>query len=83
MQTSHQWQQSPMQGAIVSVPNDEENLSVVQENLLDALSYLQFTHHWLESSGLSKQHTQLFTAVSDALNSTAEAIEHCSDAPDQ
>jgi hypothetical protein len=82
MQTSHQWQQSPMQGTIPSIPTDEENLSVVQENLLDALSYLQFTHHWLESSGLSKQYTALFTAVSDGLNATNEAIERCSDSPD-
>lgn len=82
MQTSQQWQQSPMQGTIPSVPSDSENLAVVQENLLDALNYLQFTHHYLESSGLSKQYSQLFTAVSDALNSTNEAIERCSDAPD-
>lgn len=82
MQSFTNWQQSPIQGTIPSVPSDAEHLEIFQDNLLDALNYLQFTHHYLESSGLSKQYSQLFTAVSDALNSTNEAIERCSDAPD-
>ncbi len=81
-QSFSQWQQSPTQGAIPSVPSDSEHLEVIQDNLLDAISNLQFCHTYLEGSGLSKRYSQLFTAVADALNSTNQAIEHCDDLPD-
>jgi hypothetical protein len=81
-QSFSQWQQSPTQGAIPSVPSDSEHLEVIQDNLLDAISNLQFCHTYLEGSGLSKRYSQLFTAVADALNSTSQAIEHCDDSPD-
>ena len=81
-QTFKQWQESPIQGAIPSVPSDSEQLEIVQENLLDALSYLQFCHHYLESSGFSKKYSQLFTAVADSLNACNDAIEHVTDQPD-
>jgi hypothetical protein len=83
---SHQnlqsWQQSPTQGAIPSVPSDSEPLEVIRDNLLDAITNLQFCHTYLEGSGLSKRYSQLFTAVADALNSTNQAIEHSDDSPD-
>jgi hypothetical protein len=83
---SHQsfstWQQSPIQGAIPSVSSDSDHLEVIQDNLLDAISNLQFCHTYLEGSGFSKRYSQLFTAVADALNSTSQAIEHCDDEPD-
>jgi hypothetical protein len=81
-QTFKQWQENPIQGVIPSVPCDSEHLEVVQENLLDALNYLQLSHHYLESSGLSKQYSQLYAAVADSLNSCNVAIESCSDQPD-
>jgi hypothetical protein len=81
-QSFSQWQQSPTQGAIPSVPSDSEHLEVIQDNLLDAISNLQFCHTYLEGSGISKRYSQLFTAVADALNSTNQAIEHCHDEPD-
>jgi hypothetical protein len=82
-QTERQWQQTPMQGAIPSVPSDESHLETVMDALLDAIERLTFAHHILESTGLSKSHTALFTAVADGLNATNEAIERCSDAPDE
>jgi hypothetical protein len=81
-QTFPQWQQSPIQGAIPSVGSDSDHLEIIQDNLLDAISNLQFCHTYLESSGLSRRYSQLFTAVADALNSTSEAIEHCDEEPD-
>jgi hypothetical protein len=81
-QSFQSWQQSPQQGAIPSVPSDSEQLEIIQDNLFDAISYLQFCHTYLESSGLSRRYSQLFTAVADALNSTSEAIEHCNEEPD-
>jgi hypothetical protein len=83
MQAFSQWQQNPVQGAIPSVPTDEEHVSIVQENLLDALNFLQFIHTYLENTGLSKRYSQLLTAVADSLISCNEAIEHCNDQPDQ
>ncbi len=84
MQAFQQWQQSPTQGMIPpSVPSDSEHLSIVQDKLLEVVENLTFSHHYLESTGLSKRYTQLFTAVCDALNATSAAIEHCDDQPDQ
>ncbi len=81
-QSFSQWQQSPIQGAIPCVPSDSDHLEIIQDNLLDAISNLQFCHTYLEGSGLSKRYSQLFTAVADALNSTSEALEHCNEEPD-
>jgi len=81
-QSLQSWQQSPIQGAIPSVPSDSDHLEVVTDALLDAIDRLSFAHHILEKTGLSKSHTALFTAVCDGLNSTNEAIERCSDSPD-
>ena len=78
-----QWQQNPRQGAIPRPSSDLEQLQVIQENLLDAISYLKICHTSLEKSGLSKQYSQLFTAVADALNATSDAIERCEDTPDE
>jgi hypothetical protein len=84
---SHQdlqsWQQSPQQGAIPSVPSDSEQLEIIQDNLFDAISALQFCHTYLENSGLSRQYSSLFTAVADALSATGEAIQRCEDTPDE
>lgn len=82
-QSFPQWQQSPMQGAIPSVPSDSDHLEVIQDSLFDAVSHLQFCHTYLENTGLSRQYTALFTAVADALNGTSEAIQRCEDAPDE
>jgi hypothetical protein len=81
-QNFQSWQQSPIQGAIPSVPTDSDHLEITQDSLLDAISNLQFCHTYLQDSGLSKRYSQLFTAVADALNSTSQAIEHCDDSPD-
>ena len=70
------------QATIPSVPDDSEHLQIVQDNLFDALSSLQFCHTYLEGSGLSKRYSQLFTAVTNALSSTSQSIEHCNDEPD-
>jgi hypothetical protein len=83
VQAFQQWQQSPTQGMIPTVPSDSEHLSIVQDKLLEVVENLTFSHHYLESTGLSKRYTQLFTAVCDALNATSAAIEHCDDQPDQ
>ncbi len=84
---SHQsfstWQQSPIQGAVPSIPLDESHLEIVTDALLDAIDRLTFAHHILENTGLNKSHTALFTAVCDALNGTNEAIERSSDSPDE
>jgi hypothetical protein len=77
------WQNNPQQGTIPSAPSNSDHLEIAKDNLLDALNYLTFTHHYLESSGLSKQYSQLFTAVSDSLNACSDAIERCSDEPDE
>jgi hypothetical protein len=71
-----------MQGAIPSIPSNEEHIEIVSDALLDALDRLTFAHHLLENTGISKTHTALFTAVCDALNAANQAIERCSDAPD-
>ena len=81
-QTERQWKQMPMQGAIPSVPSDESHLETVTDALLEAIERLTFAHHLLEGTGLSKSHTELYTAVCDGLNATSEAIERCGDAPD-
>jgi hypothetical protein len=81
-QNFQSWQQSPIQRAIPSVPTDSDHLEIVTDALLDAIDRLTFAHHILETNGLSKSHTALFTAVCDGLNSTNEAIERCSDSPD-
>jgi hypothetical protein len=81
-QNFQSWQQSPIQGAIPSVPSDSDHLEIVADALLDAIDRLTQAHHILENTGLSKSHTALFTAVCDGLNSTNEAIERCSDSPD-
>jgi hypothetical protein len=82
-QNFQSWHQSLRQGAIPSVPSDSDHLEITQDSLLDAISYLQFCHTYLQDSGLSKRYSQLFTAVADALNSTSEAIERCEDSPDE
>ena len=82
-QTERQWKQTPMQGAVPSSPSDESHIETIRDALLDALERLTFAHHILESTGLSKTHTALFTVVCDGLNATNEAIERCSDAPDE
>jgi hypothetical protein len=81
-QTERQWQQTPMQGAIPFIPSDESHIETITDALLDAIDRLTFAHHVLESTGLSKTHTALLTAVADGLNATNEAIERCTDAPD-
>ncbi len=81
-QTQQQWKQAPMQGAIPSILSNEEHIEIVSDALLDALDRLTFSCHLLENTKLSKTHTALFEAVCDALNATNQAIERCSDAPD-
>jgi hypothetical protein len=81
-QTEQRWKQAPMQGAIPSTPSNEEHIEIVTDALLDALDRLTFVHHLLESTGISKTHTALFEAVCDGLNATSQAIERCTDAPD-
>jgi hypothetical protein len=81
-QTEQRWKQVPMQGAIPSTPGDEEHIEIVSDALLDALDRLTFAHHILENTGISKTHTALFTAVCDGLNATNQAIERCTDTPD-
>jgi hypothetical protein len=81
-QRFHEWQQTPMQGAIPSTPSNGDHIEIVTDALLDALDRLTFAHHLLEGTGISKTHTALFTAVCDGLNATNQAIERCSDAPD-
>ncbi len=83
MQVFQEWQQLPEQGMIPIVPSDSEHLSIVQDKLLEIVENLRFSHHYLESTRLSKRYTQLFIAVCDALNATTAAIEHCDDQPDQ
>jgi hypothetical protein len=73
----------PQQGRIPHVPSDSEYLSIIQENLLEAVESLRFSHHCLENTGLSKRYSALFTAACDAFNATSAAIEHCDDEPDQ
>ena len=77
------WQRSPIQGSIPSVPTDSEQLEVVEEKLHDALAQLQFCHVYLANSGLSKRYSALFTAVSDASTATTEAIERRNDVSDE
>jgi hypothetical protein len=81
-QTEQQWQQAPIQGVVPTVPSDESHLEIVADALIDALDRLAFAHHLLESTKLSKSHTALFTAVCDGLNAASEAVERCTDAPD-
>ena len=81
-QPFYDWQQSPIQGTVPLIPPDESHIEIITDALLDAIDRLTFAHHLLENTGLSKSHTALFNAVCDALNSTTEAIERCSDAPD-
>lgn len=82
-QNSQSWQRSPSQGAVPSVPSDESHIAIILDGLLDAIDRLTFAHHLLEGTGLSKTHTALFIAVCDGLNATNEAIERCSDVPDE
>ena len=81
-QPFYDWQQSPSQGAVPSIPSDESHVEIVTDALLDALDRLTFAHHLLENTGISTTYTALFTAVCDGLNATNEAIERCGDAPD-
>jgi len=83
VQAFQQWQQSPTQGMIPSVSSDSDHLSNIQDKLLEVVENLTFSHHYLESTGLSKRYSALFTAVCDALNSATEAIERCDDQPDE
>jgi hypothetical protein len=82
-QPFYDWQQSPIQGAVPMIPLDESHIEIITDALLDAIDRLTFAHHLLESTGIAKTHTALFNAVCDALNSTSEAIERCTDAPDE
>lgn len=82
-QPFHEWQQNPCQGTTPSTPSDEDHIAIAADSLLDAIDRLTFAHHLLESTGISKSHTRLFTAVCDALNASNEAIERCADSPDE
>ncbi len=75
--------QVQMQGMSPTVPTDSEHLSIIQDNLLDALNYLTFCHVYLENTGLSRRYGALFTAVADSLNSCNEAIERSDDQRDE
>ncbi len=83
------WRQSPTQGERVNFGTprpevtDEQHLPIIQDKLLEAVENLTFSHHYLESTGLSKRYTVLFTAVCDSLTAISQAIERCSDKPDE
>lgn len=68
--------QSPIQ-------SPESYIETTQDCLLEAVGSLTLAHHLLESTGVSKRYTTLFTAVCDALNAASAAVEHCDDKPDQ
>jgi hypothetical protein len=88
-QNFESWRQSPTQGEKANFcppgaeVENEPHLSSIQEKLLEAVDSLTFSHHYLESTGLSKRYTALFTAICDSLATTSEAIERCSDKPDE
>lgn len=75
-QPQYDWT-NPLQSLAPAIPTDSDQLVIINDNLLEALNYLTFCHHYLESSGLSKQYTDLFSAVSESLDSCTQAIEKC------
>jgi hypothetical protein len=95
MQTYDQWQQSPMQGVIVPRPKDEPLIEVVQgnfvrsqplnqieESLKTALPWLEQAYCLMNSNRLDKSHTELYTAICDAMTACQEACERITDTPD-
>jgi hypothetical protein len=83
------WRQSPTQRERINFcpPGAEveskPHLSIIQDKLIEVIESLTFSHHYLESTGLSKRYTAVFTAVCDALTTTSEAVERCGDQPDE
>jgi hypothetical protein len=80
MQTYHQWQQTPEQGAIIQ-PTDWERQALC-DDLTTALMFLQAAHDVAVKANLKDTHSELSTAIADALNSCNEAIQRLDDAPD-
>jgi hypothetical protein len=81
MQTFHQWQQAPIQGAIIQpVPFDKESLL---EDLDTAFTALTWAKKMADQQNLKQSHSALYTAICDALNGCSHAMEHIDDAPDQ
>jgi hypothetical protein len=83
------WKQSPTQRERINLcppgaeVGNKPHLSIIQDKLLEVVENLTFSHHYLESTGLSKRYTALFTAICDALTTTSEAVERCGDQPDE
>jgi hypothetical protein len=67
----------------MNFPTDKDDIALISSHFFDAIHELIAAHHLLESTGLSKRYSALFTAACDALNATSAAIEHCDDEPDQ
>lgn len=78
-QTFKQWQQSPIQGAIPQPASDWQK-EFIYDALSVALPSLQAAHDVAKHLPL---HSDLYTAICDALNACNEALERLTDAPDE
>ena len=89
MQSFQQWQRSPIQGAIpqkagVNLPHpDSCQFDQLASDLDRALRALKWAEKTADSVRLSESHSAAYTAICDALTSTAEAIQRLNDAPDE
>lgn len=88
MQSFQQWQRSPIQGAVpqagVNLPHpDSYQIDQLASDLDRALRALKWAKRMALGASLPESHSAAYTAICDALTSTAEAIQRLNDAPDQ
>ena len=79
-QTFKQWQQSPIQG-VSPQPASDWQKEFIGDALSLALPNLQAAHD--VAKHLAATHSDLYTAICDALNACNEALERVTDAPDE
>lgn len=79
-QKFQQWQQSPLQGSILS-PSDL--LSEIEESLKIAFPHLKEAYDRAEKSGVKETNYELLQALGDALTACTDALERIDDAPDE
>lgn len=79
MQSFHEWQQSPVQGAIPTTPNPaadaEAELALLREKLLLVQQYLAEAKNLIHSTGLSQTYSDIYSDIAALHFHCDEAIE--------
>lgn len=72
-----------LQMEIAKAEREKEAKTEISESLANALPWLEQAYCLMNSNRLDKSHTELYTAICDAMTAAREALDHIDDQSDE